>query len=605
MSDTDQIIKKPRKPKSALTRKVFFDGIKAIANYLRPHKKILFLLLVFGLLNAAAQAFVPLIAGKIFDAIIAIAKNPAVVPISIFMLIAIWLVLQLASNAVSWWTGYHNDRLSTILYSEYVASGFGKIIDMSFSFHTTQKQGDVSDRISRAANWLSNIVDNVLLTLLSNFLSIVIALVITCFINIKLTLVLSTAIVIYIFILWQSVPTLSGLQQKVNRAWNRAFGDAYDTLGNLKEVKQATTEKSEKKKLRRNFIDRAAEFWVDMNTIFQRLTFAQKVLITLTQLSIFVFSVFFVRDGTITPGGLVAFNGYAAMILGPFVILGQNWQTIQNGLVAIVRAENMLASPPEIYTPTNAVAPKHLVGDVVFERVSFAYPKGKPVLEKVSFHVKPGEKVALVGESGVGKTTIIDLLSGFYFPQKGKILIDGTNVRRMDLAAYRSRIGVVPQEPALFNDTVENNICYGNSGKSHKEMVEAAKEAHAHEFIEAFPKKYKQIVGWRGIKLSIGQKQRIALARAFLRDPDILILDEPTSALDAKSEHFIKNSLRKLMEGRTTFIIAHRLSTVREADTILVFKEGKIVEKGSHEELVKLPNGVYRSLHEFQIGLVK
>ncbi len=605
MSNTAHIVGKPKKSKSTLTRAVFFDGMKAIANYLRPHKKILFLLVVFGLLNAAAQAFVPLIAGKIFDAIIAIAKNPETVLASIFMLIGIWLVLQLASNGISWWTGYHNDRLSTILYSEYVASGFGKLIDMSFAFHTAQKQGDVSDRISRAANWLDNIVGNVILTLLPNFLSIVIALVITYFINAKLTLVLLVAIVIYAVILWQSVPALSGLQQKVNRAWNRAFGDAYDTLGNLKEVKQATTEQLEKKKLRKNFISRAAEFWVDMNTIFQRLTFAQKVVVTLTQFSIFVLSVFFVRDGTITPGGLVAFNGYAAMILGPFVILGQNWQTIQNGLVAIVRAENMLSSPPEIYTPPNAVAPKKLKGEVIFENVSFAYPKGKTVLENVSFRVRPGERVALVGESGVGKTTIIDLLSGFYFPQKGKILIDGTDVRRMDLTAYRGHIGVVPQEPALFNDTVENNIRYGNPGKFGKKLVEAAKEAHAHEFIEAFPKKYKQIVGWRGIKLSIGQKQRIALARAFLRDPDILILDEPTSALDAKSEHFIKNSLKKLMEGRTTFIIAHRLSTVREADNILVFRDGKIVERGNHAQLVKIPNGVYRSLHEFQIGLAK
>ncbi len=576
--------------------------MKVIVSYLKPHKKILFLLIAFGIVNAAAQAFVPLFAGKIFDAIVAIAKNPAVALGAIFGLIVIWFLLQVASNTVSWWTGYHNDRLSTILYSEYVASGFGKLLDMSFSFHTSQKQGDVSDRISRAANWLDNIVGNVILTLLPNFLSIVIALVITYVINVKLTLVLLVAIVIYAIILWRSVPALSGLQQKVNRAWNRAFGDAGDMLGNLKEVKQATTEKLEKKKLRKNFIDRAAEFWVDMNTIFQRLTFAQKMVVTFTQFSIFVLSVFFVRNGTITPGGLVAFNGYAAMILGPFVILGQNWQTIQNGLVAIVRAEDMLASPPEVYKPKNAVVPKKLTGDVVFENVSFAYPKGKQVLNDISFHAKPGEKIALVGESGVGKTTIIDLLSAFYFPQKGKILIDGTDVRRMDLAAYRSRIGVVPQESALFNDTVENNIRYGNAGKSRKEMIVASKEAHAHEFIELFPKKYKQTVGWRGIKLSVGQKQRIALARAFLRDPDILILDEPTSALDAKSEHFIKESLKKLMEGRTTFIIAHRLSTVREADNILVFKGGKIVEQGNHAQLVKIPDGVYRSLHEFQIG---
>lgn len=476
-------------PKSGLTRQVFFEGTKAIAKYLQPHKKILILLVSFGLLNAAAQAFVPLIAGKIFDVIVAIAKDPAVALGAVFALIAVWVALQLISNAVSWWTGYHNDRLSTIVQAEFIAGGFSKLLDMPLTFHTTQKQGDVSDRISRASNWLDNIIGNVLLTLLPNFLSIVIALAITFFINAKLMLVLVGAIFVYAIILWKSVPALSGLQQKMHRAYSRAYGDAYDTMGNLKEVKQATTEKLEKEKLRMNFVDRASRLWVNMTVIFQRLTFFQKMIVALTQLAIFALSVFFVRDGTITPGGLVAFNGYAAMILGPFVILGQNWQTIQNGLVAIVRAENMLASSPEVYIPKNAVAPKKLMGDIVFDHVFFAYPKSKPVLDNVSFHVKPGEKIALVGESGVGKTTIIDLVSGFYFPQKGRIFADGTDVRRMDLVAYRGRIGIVPQEPALFNDTVENNIRYGNPGKSRKEMIAAAKEAHTHEFIEAFPPK--------------------------------------------------------------------------------------------------------------------
>jgi ABC-type multidrug transport system fused ATPase/permease subunit len=223
-------------------------------------------------------------------------------------------------------------------------------------------------------------------------------------------------------------------------------------------------------------------------------------------------------------------------------------------------------------------------------------------LKGISFHARAGQKIALVGESGVGKTTIIDLLSGFYFPQKGKILIDGIDIKKMNLRNYRSRIGIVPQEPTLFNDTIEANIRYGNPGKSAEEMVTACREAYAQDFIEAFPKKYKKIVGWRGVKLSIGQKQRIALARAFLRSPDILVLDEPTSALDAKSEHLIKASLEKLMAGRTTFIIAHRLSTVREVDLILVLKDGAIVEQGTHDALVQVPGGIYRGLYEMQTG---
>jgi subfamily B ATP-binding cassette protein MsbA len=321
-----------------------------------------------------------------------------------------------------------------------------------------------------------------------------------------------------------------------------------------------------------------------------------------TQITIFVISIFYVQHGTMTPGELVAFNGYAAMMLGPFVSLGQQWQTIQNGIVAIVRAENILTLPTEKYIPNNAIAPAKLAGEVAFDNVSFGYSKGGEILKNISFHIKPGEKVALVGESGVGKTTIIDLLSGFYFPQEGHITIDGIDIKKMNLTNYRSHIGVVPQEPALFNDTIESNILYGNPKRSNKEMIEAAKEAYANDFIEGFKKKYKTIVGWRGIKLSIGQKQRIALARAFLRDPDILVLDEPTSALDARSEELVKISFRKLMAGRTSFIIAHRLSTVREADKILVLKDGQVAEMGNHAELVKLPNGVYRSLYELQTG---
>jgi len=236
--------------------------------------------------------------------------------------------------------------------------------------------------------------------------------------------------------------------------------------------------------------------------------------------------------------------------------------------------------------------------------VSFSYgARQKKVLENISFEVRPGEVVALVGESGVGKSTLVDLVSHYYRPTGGHIYIDGHDVSRLDLYMLRSHIAVVPQEPLLFNDTVKNNIRYGNFSASDEEVEQAAKLAYAKDFIANFPQKYNQLVGERGIKLSVGQKQRIAIARAILRSPSILILDEPTSALDAKSEDFIQKSLEFLMEKRTTFIIAHRLSTVRKADMILVLEKGRIIEKGTHEDLLRIPKGVYRRLYEFQIGL--
>jgi ABC-type multidrug transport system fused ATPase/permease subunit len=476
-------------PSSGINRDTFFSGAAIIARQLRPYKRILIWLSIFGLLNATAQAFVPLIAGKIFDAIIKISENPAAVLMPFITLLIIWAILQLASNVISWWTGFQNDKLSTVMLAEYTAEGFSRLFEMPLGFHTMQKQGDTSDRINRAANWLDQIVGNVLLSLLPSFLSIGVALIITYFINWQLTIVLLAAIVIYAGILWSAVPRLSGLQKRMHRAWNRAYGDAHDALGNIREIKQAATEKQERKKIRRNYIDRAAQFWVDLNTIFARLTFAQKMLVSLTQLSIFIISIFFVRNGTLTPGGLVAFNGYAAMILGPFVLLGQQWQTIQNGFVALVRADKLLSQPVEKYMPAGGVSPKKINGEVAFENVRFAYKSSGETLKGISFRAAAGQKIALVGESGVGKTTIIDLLSGFYFPQKGHITIDGVDIKKMNLREYRSRIGTVPQEPTLFNDTIEANIRYGNPGKSYDEMVAACRDAYAQEFIEAFPKK--------------------------------------------------------------------------------------------------------------------
>jgi ABC-type multidrug transport system fused ATPase/permease subunit len=592
-----------KSPKQKLSRAVFSEGLKIILKRLKPHKRAVILLIILSSVSAAAEAFIPLISGRIFDSIISLTRNPTA-PLSIvFYIIAVWLALKISGDATSWRISFNRERLGTKIESEYISSGFGRLLEMPISFHKDRKRGEVSDRISRAAGWLESLVSRIMITLLPNFLSIIIALGLTFFINYKLSLVLLVAIAIYVAALWKTVPELADLQQKVHRAYNRAYGNAYDALENIQEIKQAATESEEQKKIHNNFVGKAANLWLNMAYILSKVDYFQRTLITLTQFSIFTFSVFLVRNGTLSPGELVAFNAYAAMIFGPFVILGSNWQVVQNGLVALTRAEKILTLPTEVYVPKNAVTPEKINGEIKFENVSFAYKDNPAIIKDISFRIKKGERVALVGKSGVGKTTIVDLILGFYFPQKGGIFVDGENIKEFNLTAYRSRIGVVPQEPTLFNDTIEHNIKYGNPEKSDAEFEEAMKLAHADNFIEKFPKKLKQLVGWKGIKLSIGQKQRIALARAFLRSPDILVLDEPTSALDAKSEQLIKDSLRKLMAGRTTIIIAHRLSTIREADKILVLDGGRIVEEGSHEKLLKKPDGVYRKLYEIQAGL--
>lgn len=585
-----------------LERKKFAKGIKIVIKYLKPYKGTILLLAVFGLIGASADALVPLISGRLFDSIIAISKNVAAPLTTALTLVLIWLIIRLISDLFGWRIDSWRNKISTRVHAEYTARGIAYLLQLPMAFHKHRKHGEVTEKINRASNSLDDLINNIVISLAPQFLSIIIALAIAFTINFQLSLILITALIVYIFILWLSLPQLASLQLRMNRAYSKAYGQGYDILNNVQEVKQATTEKFEERRMLTLFVTRAASAWFDVSRIWQKLRGWQRVLITLTQLSIFVFSLYLVKIGQITPGELVAFNGYAAMFFGPFVTLGNNWGTIQNGLISIIKAEEILTLPTEKYQPENAIMLPDIKGKVEFDRVSFGYEKKQKVLNDISFVAKTGEVIALVGKSGIGKTTTADLIQGLYMPASGKIFIDGHDLKTLDLIAYRRQIATVPQEVTLFNDTVLANITYGTPGKSEKEAGEAAKLAHAADFIDSFPKKYKQIVGWRGIKLSTGQKQRIAIARAILRNPKILILDEPTSALDAESEKYIKESLRELMKSRTTFIVAHRLSTIKEANKILVIEKGKITESGRHEELIKKPGGSYRKLYELQVG---
>lgn len=579
---------------AALKKENIIEGWKILKKYLAPHKREVLILSIFSLVAAATNAAAPYLAGKIVDNISGFA---------VFYFIAVWFIIRLIDDLIEWRFWLKNYRLGGELESEYLIEGYSKLIELPMSFHKSQKMGDVTNRIARASGWLSSLAENVLINLAPQFLSILLALIFSFIIKPHMALILLAGIAIYAAALIRTAPRMARISLKMHRAYHIAYGDAYDSVLNVQSIKQATAEQYEKRKLHKNFLLRAYKFYYDMQELWGKMNLVQKILVLSVQLSIFLTSAFFIQRGEMTIGQMVMFNGYAAMFFGPFVILGNNWQVIQNGLIAIKRAEKILSDIfPENYHPKNAAILESLRGEVEFQNVSFYYSKKQgAILKNISLKVLPGKKVALVGESGVGKSTLVDLISYYYKPSSGKIRVDGHDIKNLDLKFLRSQIAVVPQEIMLFNDTIKNNIKYGSFGASDEAIKEAARLAHANEFIESFPKKYEQIVGERGIKLSMGQKQRVALARAFLRNPKILILDEPTSALDARSEKFIQESLRELMQSRTTFIIAHRLSTVRETDTILVLDSGGIAELGTHEKLIR-NGGIYKKLYELQMG---
>ncbi|MDQ6766855.1 MAG: ABC transporter ATP-binding protein/permease [Candidatus Eremiobacteraeota bacterium] len=304
--------------------------------------------------------------------------------------------------------------------------------------------------------------------------------------------------------------------------------------------------------------------------------------------------------GRKSPEELAAFLTLAIAASNPINQLTNYFGDLNKALVGARRIFEVLDLPVEVRDAPGARKLVDVRGDVEFDDIRFAYDGTNEVLKGVSAQVRPGEIIALVGPSGAGKTTLVNLIPRFYIPTHGTVRIDGQDLREVTLASLREAIAIVPQDPQLFSDSIEQNIRYGRLDATHEEVEEAAKLANAHNFISSFPEGYRTLVGARGLRLSGGERQRVAIARAILRDPRILILDEATSSLDAQSEALINEALERLLVGRTTFIIAHRLSTIRRATTILVLSEGKIVEHGKHADLLAR-NGMYAALYRTQM----
>ena len=308
---------------------------------------------------------------------------------------------------------------------------------------------------------------------------------------------------------------------------------------------------------------------------------------------------FEVINGNLTAGALIAFLVYATNLANPIKRLSRIYGNIQKAMAAAERVFSVLDEKTDIVEKENATELKAVIGKVDFKAVTFKYNENEVILKDINLAVKAGQMVAIVGPSGAGKTTIVNLLPRFYDPVAGNIYIDDVNIADVTLASLREKIGIVPQETVLFNGSIYDNILYGDLTATTEEVMAAAKAANAHDFIMQMADQYQTQIGERGSKLSGGQRQRIAIARAILKNPRILILDEATSALDTESEKLVQDALDKLMVGRTSFVIAHRLSTILQADMIIVMEKGQIVEQGSHEELLKL-DGLYSGLYKLQ-----
>lgn len=575
-----------------------------VFKHLSLYKHEFVILSLLGIISAAMGAVSPLIMGRFLDGIVSgrqlvLSEFPPLPFWGIFL--TLFVVTQMLGDLTNWIINTRAARFGTLIHARENGSGQNKLIKLPFSFHKNSKSGEVASIIQKSASNLSNFSENILIMLAPQFLSIIIGLGIAIFLNKTLTLMLVGGIVLFILLLARATRPLAATMRIGQDAWHKAHGHSGNVMENIVAVKQSGSEFHE---VQRNNIawDNAANLWSKVEQIWQNVTYLQNLVVTSTRVAILFVSVYLVQAHAISVGDMVAFNGYAMIVFGPFATLGRNWATVENVLSSVEKAEGILSLAEEPYIREGGVDTS-ANQTITFKHVSFRYKDEDPlILRDINFTIPRGEVVALVGKTGAGKSTLIDLISGYYAPTTGEVLIDGVNVNIINLASLRSHIGIVPQEVALFNDSIKENIRYGAFDASDEEIAKVANDAHIDEFIEKLPKQYEQEVGDRGVKLSVGQKQRIAIARAMLRNPSILVLDEPTSALDAKTEQFITESFEKLMKGRTTFIIAHRLSTVRNADRIFFLEDGVIAEEGSHDALMQINGGKYRQLYELHIG---
>lgn len=569
-------------------------NLKKLLSYYKPYKLLFFSDLFFAIVGAVITLLIPLIVRYITNDVVYYEIGKA--QETILYLGILLVVLVLIEAGCNYFMTYYGHMMGTYMEANMRKDIFGHYQKLSFAFYDNQKVGGLLSRVTSDLFDITELLHHGPEDIIISIIKIAGAFIVLMYVNVPLAL-----------ITFSFVPIMAVYAYYFNRKMKRAFKSRRETIGEINSqiedslsgirvVKSFANEEIEMKKFHKGnegFVEAKRMSYRHMAGYHSGLS----GLTTLVTVAVLVGGVSFMAAGTLTVADLITFLLYINNFTEPVKKLINFTEMFQNGYSGFERFMEIMEIAPDIEDAKDAVSVSNLKGDIDFDNVSFYYESGhEKVLNHIHLTVQAGEYMALVGPSGVGKTTLCSLIPRFYDVTGGAIKIDGIDIRKMKLEDLRNQIGIVQQDVYLFAGTIMENIRYGNPNASDEDVIRAAKRANAHDFIMSFPDGYDTDIGQRGTKLSGGQKQRLSIARVFLKNPPILIFDEATSALDNESEQVVQQSLEELAKNRTTFVIAHRLTTIRNAKRILVLTEKGIEEEGSHEELLA-KKGAYEALY--------
>ncbi len=567
--------------------------LKRLLSYLKPYRRRVLLSVFLLICVTFTPILMPLIVRYTINTVLP-QRRLGALNLVFWMVIGLYAFRGIVSFALNYLIGWLGQRIVFDLRFQ----SYRHLNRLSLAYYDTRQTGKIMARLTGDIDTIQYMISGGFVTFLADLFSVVALLVVLFAVQWRLAIVTVLVIPFYVLNYKLFIRHIRPLSEQLRERWDAMLGVLQEKLAGISVVKAFVREDFETEQFMKTVQDNFSLGMTQMKLNRRLGAFAQIIRALGTGLVLWYGGTLIV-NGHMLVGDLLAFTGWIASLYDPAVRLVDFNVTLQWARAAIERVFETLDTRPEITDAEDAIVIRNMQGAVEFQNVAFGYDSDLPTISDISFKVAPGEIIAIVGPSGAGKTTLVNLIARFYDVNKGRVLIDGVDLRKVRLESVRRQIGIVSQESLLFSVSLKENIKYGWHDADDRAILQATRNADLHEFVLNLPHGYDTKIGEDGIKLSVGQKQRMSIARATLTDPKILILDDATSALDSKTEANVQAALERLMQGRTCFVIAHRLSTIMNADRIMVMENGKVVDIGTHPELVARP-GVYRNLYNEQ-----